>query len=262
MCHRRHILLTSMGLGLLVGLMTACTDTLQLFKSGGESTDDVIVDVEPTPTEEKIAIVVPTEVIARTSPIPIITPTRLVWTIQVSNIPILGQQQRLTCEEAAAAMATRGKISEAQLLAVLPRSDNPFVGIRGRTDGTIGGIDDYGIYAQPLQKSLNKLGVKTDLLYQQKYEDFKNTILAHLRADHAIVFWTTWRESMQTPVEVRISDGSTVKLVPFEHTGVIVGASDKGLYYHDPFDATIRHVTWADHKRVSGYFDNMALVFR
>jgi hypothetical protein len=51
-----------------------------------------------------------------------------------------------------------------------------------------------------------------------------------------------------------------VKLVPYEHAGVIVAANDRGITYHDPYDATVRFVSWADHRRVSAYFDNMALI--
>ncbi len=73
--------------------------------------------------------------------------------IRISNVPLYQQKQTLTCEEASAAMATRGAVSEAQLLAVIPHSDNPFAGIRGRTNSAyFGGLIDYGVYAQSLQK--------------------------------------------------------------------------------------------------------------
>ncbi len=181
--------------------------------------------------------------------------------LRISNIPLYQQKQTLTCEEASAAMATRGAISEAQLLAVMPRSDNPFAGIRGRTNSPyFGGLTDYGVYAQGLQRGLNALGVKSQLLYRQSYDDFKNALLNNLRAGHPIIWWHTWQDTYQTPVTVKMSDGSSVKLVPYEHAGVIVAANDRGVTYHDPYDATVRFVSWADHRRVSAYFDNMALV--
>ena len=181
--------------------------------------------------------------------------------VRVPNVPLYQQQQTLTCEEASVAMATRGAVSEARLVAAMPRSDNPFVGIRGRTNSPyFGGLGDYGAYAQAVQKGLNTFGVKSVVLYGQTYDDFKKALLDHLRSGHPIVWWHTWHDTYQNPVMVKTSDGATVKLVPYEHAGVIVAANDRGVTYHDPYDATVRFVSWSDHRRVSGYFDNMALV--
>ncbi len=180
---------------------------------------------------------------------------------RVSNIPLYRQQQTLTCEESSVAMATRGAVSEARLVAVVPRSDNPFVGIRGRTNSPYyGGLTDYGVYAQPLQKGLTTLGIQSQLLYGQAYADFKNALIEHLGAGHPVVWWHTWHDTYQIPVMIKMADGTRVKLVPYEHAGVIIAANDRGVTYHDPYDATVRFVSWADHRRVSGYFDNMALV--
>ena len=182
---------------------------------------------------------------------------------RVASVPLYRQKQTLTCEESSAAMATRGAISEAQLVAVMPRNENPFLGIRGSTNSSyFGGLSDYGVYAQGLQKGLSALGVKSQVLYGQSYDDFKNALLTNLRAGHPIVWWHTWEDTYQSPVKVKLSDGTLVKLVPYEHAGVIVAANDRGVSYNDPYDAAVRFVSWADHRRVSGYFDNMALVIQ
>lgn len=181
--------------------------------------------------------------------------------IRIASVPLYQQKQTLTCEEASAAMATRGAIAESQLVAVMPRSDNPFVGIRGRTNSSyFGGLVDYGVYAPGLQKGLGALGIKSQVLYGQGYDDFKAALLVNLRAGHPIIWWHTWQDTYQEPENVKVSDGSTVTLVPYEHAGVIVAANDRGVTYNDPYDAAVRFVAWADHKRVSGYFGNMALV--
>lgn len=181
--------------------------------------------------------------------------------IRVSNIPFYRQQQTLTCEQAAVAMATRGAVNESQLLGILPRSDNPFAGIRGQTNARFfGGLTDYGVYAQPLQKALSAFGVKSHILHGQSYDAFKGAILENLRAGRAVVWWHTWHEIFSRPVWAKASDGSSFKLVPYEHVGVIVAANDRGVTYHDPYDASARFASWADHRRVSAYFDNMALV--
>ncbi len=188
-------------------------------------------------------------------------PAASTTSVKTANVPLNKQEQTLTCEEASVEMATRGSVSEARLVAAMSRSDNPFVGIRGKTNSSyFGGLSDYGAYAQAIQKGLSALGVTSIVLYGQKYEDFKASILDHLGQGHPIVWWHTWRDSYQNPVAVKTSDGATVKLVPYEHAGVLVSATERGLSYHDPYDATVRFVTWEDHRRVSGYFDNMALV--
>lgn len=181
--------------------------------------------------------------------------------IRLTNVPLYQQKQTLTCEEAAAAMATRGAIREDQLLAVMPRSENPFNGIRGQTDSAYyGGLTDYGVYAQGLQKGLTALGIKSQVLYNQSYDDFRSSIIEHLRAGRPVIWWHTWQDSFQVPVTVKLSDGTTVKLTPYEHASVIVGVNDSGVTYHDPYDASVRFVSWKDFRRVSAYFDNMALV--
>ncbi len=180
--------------------------------------------------------------------------------VRAANVPLRQQKQTLTCEEASAVMAARGAFTEDQLLAVMPRSDNPFAGIRGRTNSAyLGGLTDYGVYASGLQKGLTALGVQSEILYGQSYADFKNAVWAHLRAGRPVVWWHTWQDSYQKPVPVKMADGATVKLVPYEHASVIVAADERGITYHDPYDATIRFATWETFRRVSAYFDNMAL---
>ncbi len=191
------------------------------------------------------------------------SPTAATTDIRVSGVPLYRQQQTLTCEEASVAMASRGTIGEARLVAAMPRSDNPFLGIRGKTNSPYyGGLTDYGAYAQAIQKGLTALGVKSEVMHGQPYEDFKGAVLAHLRAGRPVVWWHTWHDTYQIPVSVKTSSGTWVKLVPYEHAGVIVAATDRGVTYHDPYDATVRAISWVEFKRVSAYFDNMALVLR
>ncbi len=202
-------------------------------------------------------LIIPTPADPPASPIPAAT----AMDIRIPNVPLYQQQQTLTCEQASVAMATRGAVTEARLVAAMPRSDNPFLGIRGKTNSPYyGGLTDYGSYAQAIQKGLNALGLRSQVLFGQDYTDFKDSLLAHLRANRPIVWWHTWHDTYQVPVSVKTSDGATVKLVPYEHAGVIIAANERGVTYNDPYDASVRFVTWADHRRVSGYFNNMALV--
>lgn len=181
--------------------------------------------------------------------------------VKVENIPSLVQQQTLTCEEAVASMAVRGALSEAQIVAAMPRSDNPFEGIRGSTNyDLVGGLTHYGTYAQGLQKGLAKLGHQSTAYYGQSYADFKASIISNLQQGRPVIWWTTWHESYQRPQLVQVSNGAKVSLTPYEHTVLIVSATDTGVTYHDPYDGSTRFTTWANHQRASGYFNNMALV--
>ncbi len=181
--------------------------------------------------------------------------------LRVAKVPAYRQQQTLTCEESAAAMATFGALTEKQIVAAMARSDNPFEGIRGETNyELIGGLTHYGTYAQGLQKGLTKLGRTSTTYYGQPYEKFKASILENLRQGRPVLWWTTWRESYQKPQWVKVSNGTSVPLTPYEHTVVIVAATDAGITYHDPYDGSVRFTNWANHQRTSRYFNNMALV--
>ena len=182
-------------------------------------------------------------------------------TLRLKNVPLLRQKQTLTCEEAAAVMAARGRVSEAQLVRAMPRSANPFEGIRGRTNAPVWGtLVDYGTYAPALQIGLRRLGIDSNVLYGQTYSAFKASIIAALKADQPVVWWTTFHEQSQSPVRVQLSERLSVKLVRFEHAGTIVGMNANGFIYYDPVDGSVRPVSFAAHQRTSSYFDNMALV--
>lgn len=181
--------------------------------------------------------------------------------LRLNNLPLYRQQQTLTCEEAAARMALKGAVTEAKIVAAMPRDENPFLGIRGQTNSPVlGGLTDYGTYAHGLQRGLAALGYKSTVLYNAPYANFKDSLIANLRASNPIIWWNTWRDSYQRPAWIKTSTGAFVKLVPYEHTVLIVGATDRGITYYDPYDATVRSITWATHRRVSAYFDNMALI--
>lgn len=182
-------------------------------------------------------------------------------TLRLSGVPLLRQRQSLTCEEAAAAMAARGQFSEARLVRAMQRSPNPFLGIRGRTNAPVfGSLSDYGTYAQAVQAGLNRLGYASTVLYGQSYAAFLSRIEAALRSGQPVVWWTTFRQMRETPVDIRLADGTRVRMVRYEHAVTIVGETSTGFIYHDPYNATVRSVSFASHQRVSAYFNNMALL--
>src|SRR5947209_1004740 len=83
----------------------------------------------------------------------------------LQGFPALKQQHELTCEASAASMATRGLVTEEQLMSVMPRRANPNLGFRGNPDGLQGTkLVDYGVYAQPVHVALAKYGYNSDVL--------------------------------------------------------------------------------------------------
>jgi LysM repeat protein/uncharacterized protein YvpB len=180
---------------------------------------------------------------------------------EVQGVPVYKQKQTLTCEQAAASMATRGALSEQEIVDAMPRSENPFDGIRGSTNyAIIGGLEHYGTYAQGLQKGLAKLGRHSTAYYGQPYDKFRESMVENLKKGRPVIWWTTWRESIQRPRWVELTGGIKIPLTPYEHAVVIVKATEEGITYHDPYDGTVRFTSWANHQRTSGYFNNMALV--
>ena len=181
--------------------------------------------------------------------------------VRLSGVPLLRQRQSLTCEEAAAAMASRGRFTESQLVRVMPRSPNPFEGIRGRTNAPVfGSLSDYGTYAQAVSVGLSRLGHSSTVLYGQSYAEFRSSIEVALRSGQPVVWWTTFRQMRQSPLNIDLPDGNSVRMVRFEHAVTIVGVNARGFIYHDPYNATVRSVSFANHQRVSSYFNNMALL--
>jgi LysM repeat protein len=181
--------------------------------------------------------------------------------LRLRGVPLLRQRQSLTCEEAAAAMAARGRFTESQLVRVMSRSANPFEGIRGRTNAPVfGSLSDYGTYAQAVSVGLSRLGHSSTVLYGQSYAAFRSRLEVALRAGQPVVWWTTFRQMRQSPVNIGLPDGSSVRMVRFEHAVTLVGMNARGFIYNDPYNATVRSVSFADHQRVSSYFNNMALL--
>jgi hypothetical protein len=80
------------------------------------------------------------------------------------DYPVLYQQHALSCEAAAASMATKGQLPETAILASMPFNDNPWLGFRGsldRSETLANDLADYGIYAPPLAREMESFGYQT-----------------------------------------------------------------------------------------------------
>lgn len=175
-----------------------------------------------------------------------------------ARISVAAQRQshNLSCESSAASMVAGYfglNLTEADVLSALPLHDNPHLGFRGDIDGPTGGIEDYGVYAEPIMAILNSHG-----LLATSVEGGLSGIRAAVARGNPVIAWITYNCLVSEPTVVAI-DGATVTLVPNQHVVVVTGYTADGVWANDPWDGAEDYYTNADFKRALGYFGNMAL---
>ncbi|HEX2911419.1 MAG TPA: C39 family peptidase [Chloroflexia bacterium] len=176
---------------------------------------------------------------------------------RIWGVPLYTQQHNLSCEYASARMLTAywgSPVSEWQFIQGIPVSANPHFGYRGNIDGSGGGTRDYGIYNEPLANYLQRVGFNARAFYGDVA-----TLKAEIAAGHPVIAWVTIAMQWADPVRVYL-DGSPAKLVPGEHTVVVTGYDQGGVYVNGPAQGIRAWFDWSDFLRTWGYFDNMSLV--
>ena len=171
-------------------------------------------------------------------------------------IPRQAQSHSLSCESSASSMAAQYHgipLSEADVLAALPRDDNPHLGFRGNVDGPTGSIEDYGVYAEPIMAVLNDHGLRATLV-QGGLDGIKATIAR----GNPVIAWVTYNCVVSTPVTMNIA-GQKVTLVPYQHVVVVTGYDGGGIWANDPYDGLEDYYTLADFERAMSYFGDMAV---
>lgn len=170
------------------------------------------------------------------------------------------QSHNLSCESSAASMAAQYHgvpLSEADVLAALPRDANPHRGFRGNVDGPTGSIDDYGVYAGPVMAVLNDRGLQA-----RAVNGGLDGIKAAIARGNPVIAWVTYNCQPSTPTEVTI-DGEAVTLVPYQHVVVVTGYDDRpeggGIWANDPVDGQEDFYSLADFERAMSYFGDMAI---
>jgi LysM repeat protein len=168
------------------------------------------------------------------------------------RVPVLGQEHSLTCEAAAARMvaAYLGKPeTEASLQALLGQADDPHKGFRGDMDASFGGIVNYGAYAEPVAAALHSLGLNADVRYGLGYADLR----AALDNGQPVIVWLS-----QFPAPGYYDRPDGYRLVPGEHSYVVVGYDNNGLVVNDPLNGGRQfHVKAIPHWEL---FNNMAVI--
>ncbi|MGD9049607.1 MAG: C39 family peptidase, partial [Anaerolineae bacterium] len=143
------------------------------------------------------------------------------------------QSHNLSCESSAASMVAGYHgipLSEAEVLAALPLSDNPYLGFRGNVDGPTGGIEDYGVYAGPILDILTNRGLQA-----WPVEGGLDGIKGALARGNPVIAWITYDCWPSTPTSQMIGDQEVI-LVPYQHVVVVTGYSDSGVWANDPLD--------------------------
>jgi uncharacterized protein YvpB len=179
-------------------------------------------------------------------------------TLSKSRLMVARQRQshNLSCESSAASMVAQYhgvSLSEDDALAALPLNDNPHLGFRGNVDGPTGGLEDYGVYAAPIQAILSAHGLPT-----WPVDGGLEGIKAAIGRGNPVVAWVTYNCAHSTPVKTTIG-GQEVTLVPNQHVVVVTGYNAQGVWANDPWDGQEDFYSYSDFARAMGYFGDMAL---
>jgi LysM repeat protein len=146
------------------------------------------------------------------------------------KVPVLAQEHSLTCEAAAVRMvaAYLGKpTTEAWIQAQLGTDVNPHKGFRGDVDAAFGGIVNYGVYAEPLAQALRALGLSVEVRYSVSYADLR----AALDSGQPVIVWLS-----QFAAPGYYDQPGGFRLVPGEHSYVVVGYDANGYWVNDPLN--------------------------
>lgn len=176
----------------------------------------------------------------------------------IKGFPSVQQWYNLSCEYAAAAAVTLywgNLVSQNTFIREVPSSPNPHIGFRGDINGPFGGINDYGVYAEPLATVLENHGYNATVSYNDL-----DSLKSNIDTGNPAVVWLTVGQNEDRPSYYHELDGERYKLVPGEHAVVAYGYDDTGIYLMDVSDGGFYHTVWDSFLRRWGYFDDMTLV--
>lgn len=134
------------------------------------------------------------------------------------------QQHNLSCESRSASdwAAFFGvEVSENEILAALPRSDNPNYGFVGNPDGTWGNIPpySYGVHSNPIENVLVSYGMP---VYGERNLTW-DFVRAQIASGRPVIVWVIGRMWPGTPIEYTDSQGRTAIVAYYEHTMILIG---------------------------------------
>ncbi len=173
------------------------------------------------------------------------------------------QARNLSCESRSASdlAAFWGfNVPEAQFLEKLPRSDNPHKGFVGSPDDPRGGLppNGYGVYAEPVAALLQAYGLPA----RAEHRRGLNWLREELAAGQPVIVWATYGFRNQPVQTYRSTDGQEHKVVPFEHTFLVMGYTPTEFQVIDAFDGKRKSIPVADFERGWSLLDQMAVAVK
>lgn len=185
--------------------------------------------------------------------------------IHLSGYQLVRQHHIETCEAAAAAMALHQIVTDNQIMARMPRSDDPWLGFRGSLDRysyVSNDLVDYGVYAPPLAHTLDAMGFQSR--WFQGAQGPALLIYSLTVLHRPVVVWVTWELTPQPEVGITTAAGHHLTLVHWEHANLIVGYDRQGVSVYDPdvypYGGIFRFSWGAFLADWQHYFNNMGLI--
>lgn len=161
--------------------------------------------------------------------------------IIIPGVQAYQQQRPLSCEYAAVSIATGALgswISEYDIEAITPLSDNPHWGYRGNINGSWGNTTDYGLYADALVPGLAQFSFTGHSFYG----DAGDLQWAIDQGQPTIVWLGMWGDLSH---DEYTSDGTRYQVTKAMHVMVAYGYDNDGVYLSDPGTGRYRYYDWA-----------------
>ncbi|HEY3343660.1 MAG TPA: LysM peptidoglycan-binding domain-containing protein [Anaerolineaceae bacterium] len=154
---------------------------------------------------------------------------------------VIGHPQTyvLSCESRSAADWSGyfgADLSEKEILAALPRTDNPETGFVGSPSGTWGMIppNSYGVHPPPLAKVLRDRGVPAQEQTGLGWDNLRREIAAR----KPVIVWIIGQMWNGTPIRYTASNGQTTTVAYYEHVMILVGYTQKTVHVVDAYSGT------------------------
>ena len=182
-------------------------------------------------------------------------PAAAISGVVVPTVPTHVQERNLSCEYAAAYIATSAfgaGVPEWVFIENVPAAQNPHWGYRGNIDGWWGNTDDYGIYAEALVPTLNANGYAAEVFYSL---GDPAALQARLDAGQPVLTWLgLWGDT-----GVTLEDEGVYTVAAGMHVVVAYGYDDWGVHVSDPAQGSYGYVPWAEFSAMWNVLDGMAL---
>jgi len=157
--------------------------------------------------------------------------------VEIEKFKIDAQDYPISCEAAVLSMAVRylstyfslkplNENLEQQLIDMIPRHSNPHRGFRGEINQPQS-FQNYGVYAEPLQEVLAKLGIPSSVEYGGFPSPY-DSIAEAVRNGFPVVVWISSHNNSYPVKEIDPETGEEYSLLLGEHTVLVIGVEGWG----------------------------------